>query len=125
MTHFGAPKGHHVAMTQSAGDDELDDLSFDQDADEVLHSFAVMARFRREAESAAQAEAVVRKELEVVQGLYDDARVEPQEPDGRWAVDVRFVVASVDGEMAVAGVHATLREQGLLPSEAWVAERLP
>jgi len=101
------------------------DESFDEGPDAALHSFAVIARFRLEAPTAQQAEASVRKDLQVLGGAYSDAKVEPQEPDGRWAVDVRFVVASVDGELAVEGVHSTLREQGLEPSEAWVAERLP
>ena len=91
----------------------------------VLHTFAVRARFRRSAPSAAEAEAMVRAELEPVRGLYDDALVEPQEPDGRWAVDVRFVVASLDGELAVAGVHESLRDHGLAADEAWLAEQLP
>jgi hypothetical protein len=92
---------------------------------EVVHSFAVRARFRRAAADADRAEADVRRALEPVSGLYDDAVVEPQEPDGRWAVDVRFVVASLDGELAVRGVHDSLREHGLVPDEVWVAERLP
>jgi len=93
--------------------------------EEVVHSFAVRARFRRSAGDAHEAEAQVRRELEPVRGLYDDAVVEPQEPDGRWAVDVRFVVASLDGELAVRGVHDSLRGHGLVPDEVWVAERLP
>jgi hypothetical protein len=92
---------------------------------EVVHSFAVRARFRRSADGAGQAETDVRHELAPVNGLYDDVVVEPQEPDGRWAVDVRFVVASLDGELAVRGVHDSLREHGLVPDEVWVAERLP
>ena len=92
---------------------------------EVVHSFAVRARFRRTADDAAHAEAQVRRELEPVRGLYDDAVVEPQEPDGRWAVDVRFVVASLDPELAVSGVSDSLRDHGLVPDEVWVAERLP
>lgn len=91
---------------------------------ETLHSFAVLARFRRAAESSEQAEAAVRADLEAVHGLFDDAVVEPREPDGRWAVDVRFVVASVDHERAVDGVHETLRAAGLAPDEVWVAEEL-
>ena len=102
-----------------------DELPEDLSEEAVLHSFAVMARFRRPAEGPEQAEEQVRRELDAVRGLFDDARVEPQEPDGRWAVDVRFVVASVDGERAVDGVHTTLRESGLVPDEAWVAEQLP
>ena len=92
---------------------------------EVVHSFAVRARFRCAADGPDEAEAQVRRALEPVRGLYDDAVVEPQEPDGRWAVDVRFVVASLDGELAVRGVQDSLREHGLLPDEVWVAERLP
>jgi len=106
--------------------DAVDDLPTSGDGTEVvLHSFAVMARFRCAASSGQQAEALVREQLQVVRGLYDDAKVEPQEPDGRWAVDVRFVVASVDGETAVAGVHDTLRQNQVPPDEAWLAQALP
>lgn len=101
--------------------EDLDDLPDDG----VLRSFAVRARFRRAAPSAEQAESSVRDHLEPVRGLFDDARTEPQDPDGRWPVDVRFVVPSLDGERAVDGVHATLRESGLVPDEVWLAERLP
>ena len=92
---------------------------------EVVPSFAVRARFRRTAEDGDLAEAAVRRDLAPVTGLYDDAVVEPREPDGRWAVDVRFVVASLDGELAVRGVWEQLRAHGLVPDEVWVAERLP
>jgi hypothetical protein len=92
---------------------------------EVVHTFAVRARFRRSAAGAEQAEDEVRRELAAVRGLHDDVVVEPQEPDGRWAVDVRFVVASLDGELAVQGVWDVLRAQALVPDEVWVAERLP
>jgi hypothetical protein len=92
---------------------------------DVLPSFAVLARYRRAAASPEEAERGVREHLEPVRGLYDDARVEPQDPEGRWPVDVRFVVASVDEDSAVAGVHGTLRDAGVVPDEAWVAERLP
>ena len=92
---------------------------------EVVHAFDVRARFRRAADGPDRAEAEVRRALEPVRGLYDDAVVEPQEPDGRWAVDVRFVVASLAGELAVDGVWTSLREHGLVPDEVWVAERLP
>jgi transposase InsO family protein len=100
----------------------LDDLP--DDTGEVLPSFAVYARFRRAAPSAEQADVAVREELSVARGLFDDTRVEPQEPDGRWAVDVRFVVTSTDGEHAVDGVHTTLRETGVVPDEVWVGQQL-
>jgi hypothetical protein len=108
-------------------DDPLDGLpdGFSDGEAEALPSFAVLARFRRPAPSAEEAEAEVRSMLAPARGLFDDARVEPQEPDGRWAVDVRFVVTSVDGERAVDGVHSTLRETGVAPDEVWVAQRLP
>lgn len=105
--------------------DALDDTTDDDLTGTVLPSFAVLARFRRAAESAEHAEQVVRRELESVRELFDDVRVEPPEPDGRWPVDVRFVVASVDAETAVDGVHRTLRGSGLTPDEAWLAEQLP
>ena len=108
-----------------AVDEHLASAGIRDGGEVVLHTFAVRARFRRAAASAADAEALVRRELEPVRGLYDDAVVEPQEPDGRWAVDVRFVVASLDGTLAVRGVHESLREHGLVPDEVWVAERLP
>jgi hypothetical protein len=119
--------GSHDAFFDATDDDPLGpvDGQAPPGADPVLHSFAVRARFRREAEGQEHAEAAVRAELEVVRGLYDDVEVEPREPDGRWAVDVRFVVASLDAETAVDGVHATLRESGVVPDETWVAERLP
>jgi hypothetical protein len=93
--------------------------------EEVVHTFDVRARFRRAAADAGRAEAGVRDELEPVRSLHDDVVVEPQELDGRWPVDVRFVVASLDGELAVQGVLDALAASGLVPDEAWVAERLP
>lgn len=113
-------------MTQprEASLDAVDDLS-DPGTGLVLHTFAVLARFRCEADDAAHAERLVRERLTPVRDQLSDARVEPPEPDGRWAVDVRFVVASVDGETAVTGVHGTLRDAGVPADEAWVAEQLP
>jgi hypothetical protein len=112
-------------MTTTSASSAIPD-DFDDDGDvHALPSFAVLARFRRGAGTAEAAEAAVREALAAARGLFDDARVEPQEDDGRWPVDVRFVVASVDGERAVDGVHSTLREAGLVPDEVWVAERLP
>jgi hypothetical protein len=90
----------------------------------VLPTFTVVARFRREAAGPEQAERAVRAELAAARGLFDDARVEPQEPDGRWAVDVRFVVVSVDADRALDGVQSTLRDAGVPPDEVWVAEQL-
>jgi hypothetical protein len=105
--------------------DDVDQHLAASGGDEVVHSFAVRARFRRAAADAGEAEREVRRALEPVRTLYDDAVVEPQEADGRWAVDVRFVVASLDGELAVAGVLDALRASALVPDEVWVAEHLP
>ena len=106
-------------------EDDLDDLLPDDEDDgagTVLASFAVTARFRRTAATAEQAEREVRTALRG--GLFEDVRVEPREPDGRWAVDVRFVLVSLDGETAVAGVHESLRLAGSAADEVWLAERL-
>lgn len=91
----------------------------------VLPSFVVFARFHADAATPEEAEAAVRERLSPARGLFDDTRVEPREPDGSWAVDARFVVTSVDADLAVDGVFATLRESGVVPDEAWVAEQLP
>ena len=106
-------------------DDLTDQLPDDDEgAGTVLPGFAVTARFRRVAETGEDAERLVRAELRSSGQPYDDAKVEPREPDGRWAVDVRFVVVSIDGETAVDGVHQTLREAGITPDDVWLSERL-
>ncbi len=110
-------------MTFPSGPPEQSEEFLD-DAVDVLHSFAVVARFRREAGDAHEAEVLVRGELRAVQDQYDQAKVEPQEPDGRWAVDVRFVVASLDGESARDGVHRALSEAAATPDEVWLAQEL-
>lgn len=89
-----------------------------------LPTYAVTARFRVPAEDAAAAEAKVRADLAPVQDLYEHMIVEPQEPDGRWAVDVRIVTVSVDNETAVLGVHTSLQEAGVTPDETWVSRQL-
>ena len=90
----------------------------------ALPSFVVFARFHADAATAEEAEQQVRERLQAARGLFDDTRVEPREPDGSWAVDARFVVASVDTDLAVQGVFATLQDAGVVPDEAWVAEQL-
>jgi len=109
----------------SAVEDELlDHVPDDDGAAAVLTSFAVTARVRLAAAGAADAEAAVRRQLAEAGAPYENLRVEPPEPDGRWAVDVRFVVVSLDVETAVEGVHRTLVEAGVNVSEAWLSERL-
>jgi hypothetical protein len=118
-------------MTRAADDrspqpDPVQDDAGDAlDEQQPLPGFAVMARFRRAAGSAGEAEVAVREEIAAARGMFENTVVEPQEPDGRWAVDVRFVVVSVDAERAVDGVHSTLTEAGMHPDEVWVAETLP
>ena len=92
--------------------------------DLALGSFAVVARFRRVADDGRAAEAAVRGELAAVRDQYAEVKVEPREPDGRWAVDVRFVVASLDAGTALEGVHGTLRDGAVVPDETWVAAEL-
>jgi len=109
----------------SAVEDQLlENVPDDDGAAPVLSSFAVTARVRLVAESAELAEAEVRRQLTQAEAPYDNVRVEPPEPDGRWAVDVRFVLVSLDVQTAVDGVHRTLVNAGIDVSEAWLSERL-
>ena len=96
----------------------LDSLE-EHSAEVVLPTFVVWARFHESADSAEVAERRVRERVKAAGGLFDDTRVEPVDPDGRWPVDLRFVVVSVDSNTAVAGVHEDLREGGAPADECW------
>ena len=109
----------------SSPENDLNDDLPDDDGAPVLASFAVTARVRVPSTDAEAADRAVRRQLADGQVPYDDLRVEPREPDGRWAVDVRVVVVSLDAATAVEGVHRTLVEAGVDVSEAWMSERLP
>ncbi len=85
----------------------------------VLPSFAVLARFPAVGPDGDAAAAAVRERVTAARGLYDDVRVERQEPDGTWLVEVRFVVVSVDASTAVQGVVETLTAAGPAPDEVW------
>lgn len=99
-------------MTDDAAVGELPDEA-------VLASYEVLARFPTIAGTEQEAVATLRSRLEPERGQYDDVTVERREPDGTWMVLARFVVATVDAEAAVAGVHAELTGAGLTPDEVW------
>ncbi len=85
----------------------------------MLPTFVVLARFRQAASSEDEAVALVRRMLTDAGEPFDDVAPERSEPDGSWMVNARFVVVSVDSHTAVAGVHETLRRQGLAVDEVW------
>jgi hypothetical protein len=104
----------------------MSDFVLDSDDDDaepaveaVLPTFAVLARFRREAGSEQGAVAQVRQMLTDAGEPFDDVAPERAETDGSWMVTARFVVVSVDSNTAVAGVHETLQRQGLAVDEVW------
>lgn len=109
----------------------MTDFVLDDDSDlgpageTVLPSFAVLARFQQAAGSEDEAVQVVRRMLTDASEPFDDVALERQEGDGTWMVTARFVVVSVDSLTAVAGVHETLRRQGLAVDEVWVDAQLP
>jgi hypothetical protein len=69
--------------------------------------------------------------VQVVQTRLADAGLHPQDvqplrqsESGQPEVRVRFVEASLDGETAVRGLDATLREAGLPVDEVWLDHQL-
>lgn len=114
-----------IADAMNAVEDALLEQVPEDNGEPVLSGFAVIARLRLPADSPEAAEAQARRLLADAGAPYEDLKLEPQEPDGRWAVDVRFVVVSLDVETAVGGVHRTLVDAGLAVDEAWLSERLP
>ena len=89
------------------------------DEDLALPTFEVKARFAAAGETGEAAESDVRSRLTAARGLYDDVRVERQEPDGSWQLVVRFVVVSIDARTAVLGVQETLESAGVSAEEVW------
>ena len=96
-----------------------DDASGSALEDRALPTYAVRARFAERAPSAEHAERALRARLTAAHGLYDDVRVEREEDDGTWQLQVRFVVVSVDAQSAVRGVAATLADGGQPADEVW------
>lgn len=88
--------------------------------DAALPTFAVLARFRRLAPSAEQAQQVLRNDLTGTG--YDDVSVERAD-DGGWLLRARFLVVSIDGHTAVVGVSEALA--GTAVDEVWLDRQLP
>ena len=93
----------------------MDDLQ-----DPVLPTYALLARFRVEADSPAAAVRVAVASLTRTQEPFHEIAVERQDAPGVYFVVARFVLASVDGETVLAGLYATLRDSGLAPDEVWL-----
>lgn len=98
--------------------DQFDNL------DAALPTYALLASFTVPAESASDADREVVSRLSAAEQPFHEVRVERREDDGSWKVAVRFVLASVDGQMAVAGLHETLTEAGLSPDEVWLDKQV-
>ena len=90
--------------------------------DTALPTYAVLAQLSRPAGgSGEQAVQSVETDLRAVGAPSELVTVERQDDDGTWRLRARFVVVSVDGETAVAGVHQTLVAAGVHPDEVWLA----
>ena len=89
-----------------------------------LPTFAVLARFRVIADSYDAAAREVMARLTAAEAPFHEVNPERQEEDGSWLVLVRFVLVSVDGHTAVAGLHETLTGAAMLPDEVWVDRAL-
>ena len=108
--------------TADAGAAALDEVT-EVGGEVALPTFEVLARFFQAAPDEQAAVDAVRAQVVDARGLYDDVLVERREPDGTWAVLVRFVVVSVDSGTAVRGVHEVLHEAGLPVDEVWADHR--
>ena len=90
----------------------------------VLPTYAVLARFR---ETASGRDAAVRQvvtRLTEAEEPFHEVDVEREDAPGTYLVVARFVLVSVDGETAVAGLHETLTLAGLAPDEVWLASQV-
>lgn len=102
---------------------DLDDLS-DEPAEDVLPTFAVLARFAEQAPDGETAVRQVMTRLGEAEEPFHEVRVERQEDATTWMVVARFVMVSVDAGTAVAGVSETLTDAGLRPDEVWAGPRV-
>ncbi|MCW2621217.1 MAG: hypothetical protein JWL64_819 [Frankiales bacterium] len=105
-----------VPVPASGSDPALDDLDLTE-PDAPLRSFAVLARLS--GADATDPVAEVGRRLAAA-GLHPTDLL----PDGGSEVRVRFVEASLDGETAVRGLDAALREAGLPVDEVWLDHQL-
>jgi hypothetical protein len=93
-------------------------------AEIVLPTYSIFSRFRVHAASEREAIEAVVARLTAAEEPFHEITVEPQEADGRWPVDVRFVLVSVDGHTAVLGLDETLRDAGVAPEEVWAGQQV-
>ncbi len=93
------------------------------EADEVLPTFAVMARFAQAAGNRDEAVREVVGRLTAAHEPFHEVTV-AREADGLHLVVVRFVLVSVDASTAVAGLHETLVTADLVPDEVWSEGRV-
>ena len=92
-----------------------------EELDTALPTYAVLAQLSRPAGgSGDEAIRSVETDLRAAAAPYDLVTLERQDEDGTWRLRARFVVVSVDGETAVAGVHETLVAAGVHPDEVWL-----
>lgn len=92
--------------------------------DAALPTYALLASFTVPGQSASDADRAVVSRLSAAEQPFHEVRVERREDDGSWKVAVRFVLASVDGQTAVAGLHETLMAAGLAPDEVWLDKQV-
>ena len=92
----------------------------DELPDPVLPTYALLARFRVEADSPDAAVRLAVAALTLAQEPFHEVAVERDDGAGVYFVVARFVLASVDGETVLAGLYATLREAALAPDEVWL-----
>lgn len=92
----------------------------DEFPDPVLPTYALLARFRVEADSPDAAVRVAVAALTRAQEPFHEVAVEREDGPGLYFVVARFVLASVDGRTVLDGLYTTLREAGLAPDEVWL-----
>lgn len=92
--------------------------------DLVLPTFALLASFTVLGETASDADREVVSRLSAAKQPFHEVTVERREDDGTWKVAVRFVLASLDGQTAVSGLHETLTAAGLAPDEVWLDKQV-
>lgn len=90
-----------------------------QPDDVVLPTYTVLARFRQQAQDADAAVRAVVAALSAQHEPFHEVEVEREEAPGTWMVVARFVITSVDPQLAVQGVGETLSGAGLVPDEVW------
>ncbi|MDP9100654.1 MAG: hypothetical protein M3N21_00665 [Actinomycetota bacterium] len=91
--------------------------------DQALPTFAVLVRFLEVAPDRETARDQVTQRLSARGEPFEEVTAAPHAIDGRWVVTARFVVVSVEPHTAVAGVHDSLRRDGVSFQEVWADAR--